>query len=164
MLILIAAIYGGIRISLTMLKMRNEVYINNRLAELKIRFFTNISHELRTPLTLIKTPIDGLQRNEKLSAEGKEYLRLIDRNATRMLHLVNQILDFRKVQNNKMPMHLSHVDINEIIEVYNEEYRLVAKERDINLYIIKPQETLMAWSDAEKIRLIINNLINKPLK
>lgn len=164
MLILIAAIYGGIRISLTMLKMRNEVYINNRLAELKIRFFTNISHELRTPLTLIKTPIDGLQRNEKLSAEGKEYLRLIDRNATRMLHLVNQILDFRKVQNNKMPMHLSHVDINEIIEVYNEEYRLVAKERAINLCIIKPQETLMAWCDAEKIGVIINNLINNAFK
>lgn len=159
-----AAVYAGIRISLTMLKMRNEVYINNRLAELKIRFFTNISHELRTPLTLIKSPIDGIRRHEKLSAEGKEYLSLIDRNATKMLHLVNQILDFRKVQNNKMPLHLCHANICDIAEIFREEYSLAAKERDIELLTTKPEEPVMAWCDAEKIGVIINNLINNAFK
>lgn len=163
-LLFAAAVYGGIHIALVMLKMRNEVYINNKLAELKIRFFTNISHELRTPLTLIKSPIDGLRRNENLSLEGKEYLNLIDRNATKMLHLVNQILDFRKVQNNKMPMHLSRVDINEIIEVLHEEYRLAAKERNITMKVISPDEPTMAWCDAEKIGVIVNNLINNAFK
>ena len=163
-IIVAAAVYAGIRLSLTMLKMRNEVYINNRLAELKIRFFTNISHELRTPLTLIKGPIDGIRRHEKLSPEGKEYLNLIDRNASKMLHLVNQILDFRKVQNSKMPLHLSHANICDIAEIFREEYSLAAKERNISLLAIKPEEPIMAWCDAEKIGVIINNLINNAFK
>ena len=163
-IIIAAAVYGGIRIALTMIKMRNDVYINNRLAEMKIRFFTNISHELRTPLTLIKNPIDGLRKHEKLSDEGKKYLNLIDRNATKMLHLVNQILDFRKVQNGKMPIHLSHACINDIVDIFYEEYKLAAKERNIELKIIKPEENIMAWCDAEKIGVIINNLINNAFK
>ena len=163
-ILLCAAVYGGIRLSLTMLRMRNEVYISNRLAELKIRFFTNISHELRTPLTLIKSPITSLIRNEKLSAEGKEYLRLIDRNATKMLHLVNQILDFRKVQNGKMPLHLSHTDICDIMRIFHEEYRMAAKDRNIKLEFNLPQEPLMAWCDAEKIGVILNNLISNAFK
>ncbi len=163
-LLIAGTVYGGIHIALVMLKMRNEVYINNKLAELKIRFFTNISHELRTPLTIIKSPISELRRNENLSSEGKEYLNLIDRNATKMLHLVNQILDFRKVQNNKMPMHLSHVDINEIIEVFREEYRLAAKERNITMKVDSPEMPTMAWCDAEKIGVIVNNLISNAFK
>lgn len=163
-LILCAAVYGGIRIALTMLKMRNEVYINNRLAELKIRFFTNISHELRTPLTLIKTPISALRRNEKLSAEGKEYLKLIDSNATKMLHLVNQILEFRKVQNGKMPLHLSHTNVADIASVFKDEYGMAAKERNIDLRFILPEEPPMAWCDAEKIGVILNNLISNAFK
>lgn len=163
-LLVAAAIYGGARLAVTMLRMRNEVYINNRLAELKIRFFTNISHELRTPLTLIMGPIASLRQNEKLSPTGKEYLSLIDRNATKMLHLVNQILDFRKVQNGKMPLHLSNVDIREVVEAILEEYRLAAKERGIRLNVDAPEEPAMAWCDAEKIGVIINNMTSNAFK
>ena len=163
-LLFCGALYGGIRIALTMLRMRNEVYINNRLAELKIRFFTNISHELRTPLTLIQGPISSLRRDEKLSATGKEYLQLIDRNANKMLHLVNQILDFRKVQNGKMPLHLSHADICEIVKVILDEYRMAATDRNIRLNVITPEDPLMAWCDAEKIGVIVNNMASNAFK
>ena len=163
-LLFCGTLYGGIRIAVTMLRMRNEVYINNRLAELKIRFFTNISHELRTPLTLIQGPISSLRRDEKLSASGKEYLQLIDRNASKMLHLVNQILDFRKVQNGKMPLHLSHADICDIVRAILEEYRMAAADRNIQLNIITPEEQVMAWCDAEKIGVIINNMASNAFK
>jgi len=157
-------LYGIARLVLYMIRMRNEVYINERLAELKIRFFTNVSHELRTPLTLIKSPIDELKNTEALSESGKEYLSLIDRNADKMLQLVNQILDFRKVQNGKMKMHISLVDINDMLCTFRNEYRMLAVERDIAFNLELPKEHVRMWCDAEKIGIIINNLINNAFK
>lgn len=158
------ALYGIARLVLYMIHMRNEVYINDRLAELKIRFFTNVSHELRTPLTLIKSPIEELKNTEALSDSGKEYLSLIDRNADKMLQLVNQILDFRKVQNGKMKLHISMADINEMLCMFRNEYRMLAVERDIAFNLELPKEHIRMWCDAEKIGIILNNLINNAFK
>ncbi len=163
-IIFLAVAYGIMRMVLYTIKMRNEVYINSRLAELKIRFFTNVSHELRTPLSLIKGPIEEMKSTEKLTATGKEYLALIDRNARKMLQLVNQILDFRKIQNGKMKLHVSYVDINGIIEMLMQEFRIMAEERDIDFVFEKPEEHVMVWCDAEKIGVVLNNLINNAFK
>ena len=163
-LLLLALLYGAFRLVLYMIKMRNETYVNDRLAELKIRFFTNISHELRTPLTLIKSPIEELKKNERLSSSGKEYLALIDNNAKKMLQLVNQILDFRKVQNGKMKMHVAYTDLNEMLEIFRQEYRIHAQERDISYEFLLPDEHVMAWCDRQKISVVINNLINNAFK
>ena len=163
-LLFLALLYGAFRLIMYMIRMRNETYVNDRLAELKIRFFTNISHELRTPLTLIKSPIEELKKNERLTPSGKEYLSLIDNNAKKMLQLVNQILDFRKVQNGKMKMHISYVDLNEVLEMFRQEYRIHAQERDISYEFLLPDEHVMAWCDAQKISVVINNLINNAFK
>lgn len=149
-LLALLALYGALRLVMYMIKMRNEVYINDRLAELKIRFFTNVSHELRTPLSLIKGPIEELKNTEKLSPTGKEYISLIDRNARKMLQLVNQILDFRKIQNGKMKMHVSYVDLNSMIEQLMQEFRMHAEERDIAFVFDKAEEHVTAWCDAER--------------
>ena len=156
--------YGVSRTVMYVIRMRNEVYINDRLAELKIRFFTNVSHELRTPLSLIKGPVEELKATERLSPIGKEYLDLIERNSNKMLQLVNQILDFRKIQNGKMRMHVSFVDINKMIEMFMDEFRVLADERDIAFVFDKPDEPVMAWCDAEKIGIVLNNLINNAFK
>lgn len=163
-LLVLASLYGIMRLVMYMIKMRNEVYINDRLAELKIRFFTNVSHELRTPLSLIKGPIDELKATEKLSPSGQEYISLIDRNARKMLQLVNQILDFRKIQNGKMKMHVSMIDINAMIEMLMQEFRMLASERDIAFIFEKPEEHVMMWCDAEKIGVVLNNVINNAFK
>lgn len=163
-LLILLFVYGAVRLVIYMIRMRNEIYINNRLAELKIRFFTNVSHELRTPLSLIKGPIEELKETENLSDRGKEYLGLIDRNAHKMLRLVNQILDFRKIQNGKMKMHVSYVDINGMIEMLMQEFRLIADERDIVFIFEKPQDRVMMWCDAEKIGIVLNNLLNNAFK
>lgn len=163
-IVALLALYGVARLILYMIRMRNEVYINDRLAELKIRFFTNVSHELRTPLSLIKGPIDELKANEKLSAEGKEYLDLIDRNARKMLQLVNQILDFRKVQNGKMKMRMSLVEVAPVIDMLMQEFKLLADERKISFVFNKPDYKVCAWCDAEKIGVVLNNLISNAFK
>ncbi|MDO4160610.1 MAG: two-component regulator propeller domain-containing protein [Prevotellaceae bacterium] len=163
-ILLLLALYGATKLVLYMIKMRNEVYINDRLAELKIRFFTNVSHELRTPLSLIKGPIEELKTTEKLSPTGKEYLTLIDRNARKMLQLVNQILDFRKIQNGKMKLHISLVDINSMIEMLMQDFRMMAEERDIAFEFERSEEHVLAWCDAEKMGVVLNNLINNAFK
>lgn len=163
-ILLLLAMYGAARLIAYMIRMRNEVYINDRLAELKIRFFTNISHELRTPLSLINGPIEEIKTKEKLSPSGKEYLSLIERNARKMLMLVNQILDFRKIQNGRMKMHVSLVDINEMIEMLMREFRMLAEERDISFIFEKPEEHVMLWCDAEKMGIVLNNLISNAFK
>ena len=158
------ALYAIMRTVSYVIRMRNEVYINDRLAELKIRFFTNISHELRTPLSLIKGPVEELKATEKLSPTGKEYLDLIERNSTKMLRLVNQILDFRKIQNGKMKLHVSLVDVTGLTEMLMSEFKILAGERDIAFVIDKPDERIMAWCDAEKIGVVLNNLISNAFK
>lgn len=162
--LLILIFYGTARLVLYLIKMRNEVYINDRLAELKIRFFTNVSHELRTPLSLISGPIEELKSTEKLTPSGKEYLELIERNSRKMLMLVNQILDFRKVQNGKMKLHVSLADITEMIQMLMREYRILADERDITFSFEKPEENIMLWCDAEKIGIVLNNIISNAFK
>lgn len=156
--------YGIMRTVMYIIKMRNEVYINDRLAELKIRFFTNVSHELRTPLALIKSPVEELKAHERLTPKGKEYLELIERNSRKMLQLVNQILDFRKIQNGKMKLHVSLVDVNGMIELMMDEFRILASERDITFIFERPDERVTAWCDAEKIGVVLNNLLNNAFK
>lgn len=163
-LMIIAFLYVIARMVLYMIKMRNEVYIDNRLAELKIRFFTNVSHELRTPLTLINTPIAELKKNEHLTKSGNEYLALIESNAHKMLQLVNQILDFRKIQNGKMRLHISLVDLNELLEMFHDEFRMLAEEHDVAFRFEMPEEHIMLWCDAEKIGIVIRNLLSNAFK
>lgn len=163
-ILILSLLYGVARVVLYMIKMRNEVYINDRLAELKIRFFTNVSHELRTPLTLIKSPIEELKKKERLSKAGKEYLSLIDNSAQQMLQLVNQILDFRKVQNGKMQLHLSLVDINDLLDMFRQEFFMLADEHDVAYHLEMPDEHVMVWCDAEKISVVIRNLLSNAFK
>ena len=68
------------------------------LYQAKIDFFINIAHEIRTPLTLIKSPLEKVTRDIKLSPSAKNYLTIVDKNANRLLDLVNQLLDFRKTE------------------------------------------------------------------
>jgi signal transduction histidine kinase/DNA-binding response OmpR family regulator/ligand-binding sensor domain-containing protein len=163
-LLIIVLLYGVARMILYMIRMRNEVYIDNRLTELKIRFFTNVSHELRTPLTLINSPIEELKKNEHLSKSGKEYLNLIESNAHKMLQLVNQILDFRKIQNGKMRLHVSMVDINELLDMFQNEFHMLADEHDVAFRFEMPEEHVLAWCDAEKMGIVIRNLLTNAFK
>ena len=160
----VLVLYAIARTVIYVIRMRNEVYINDRLAELKIRFFTNVSHELRTPLSLIKVPVEELKNNEKLSPAGREYLNLIERNSRKMLQLVNQILDFRKIQNGKMKLHVSLVDITDMIDILMNDFRTLASERGIAFDFYRPSGHVMAWCDAEKIGVVLNNLINNAFK
>lgn len=154
----------GIRLSLLMIRMKNDVYIEQKLSELKIKFFTNISHELRTPLTLIKGPIQELKEKEDLSPKGIQYVELMERNTDQMLQLVNQILDFRKIQNGKMRLHISQINLNEMLDSFEKEFRILSEENEISYSFQIPDETILLWADKEKLGIVIRNVISNAFK
>ena len=79
--------------------LKHKVNMEQRLAEIKVRSFIDISHELRTPLTLISGPVSEVLSQEPLTSRTRHHLQLVQKNINRMLLLINQVLDFRKIQN-----------------------------------------------------------------
>ncbi|MEG1585293.1 MAG: two-component regulator propeller domain-containing protein [Bacteroidales bacterium] len=155
---------GGCKLILFLLRVKNDLYIDQKLAELKIKFFTNISHELRTPLTLIKGPLQELKEKEQLSSKGHQYLDLMERNTNNMLLLVNQILDFRKIQNGKMRLRVSHFNLVVVLDQIIEEFKVLAEERDISYLSHSEEDEILIWADREKIESVIRNLLSNAFK
>ncbi|MFV0538712.1 MAG: response regulator [Dysgonomonas sp.] len=144
--------------------LRNKVDFEQKLTNLKLRFFTDISHELRTPLTLIASPIEEVINQEELSPEGSENMQIAKKNVDRMLHLINQILDFRKIQNNKMKVYIEYTDVVLIIKQVFENFRSIAIKKNINFELICPVNELMIYTDIDKLEKIIFNLLSNAFK
>lgn len=142
--------------------MAKHAQIENVTAR-KLQFFTNITHEIRTPLTLILNPLDSIVKREK-DPEIQRNIWTIQRNARHLLHVVNQILDFRKIENNKMTLSLQSVDVvrftQEILsyfETYAQTEKIVYRFRtDL------PHQEL--WIDPDKIEQVLLNLLSNAFK
>ncbi|WP_026473316.1 hybrid sensor histidine kinase/response regulator transcription factor [Alkaliflexus imshenetskii] len=143
---------------------RNELKVERRVNEMKLRFFTNISHEIRTPLTLIIGPIEDLLRKERLDNADKPKLDIIRRNGKRMLQLTNQLLDFRKIQNNRMRVKVSEFDIVEFARNIFESFAPLANHKNIDYRFESANNSLFVWGDPSKLDMIIYNLISNALK
>lgn len=163
-ILLLVLIYLSIRAVIFYMKMRNEMYVEQRVSELKIKFFTNISHELRTPLTLIMGPIQELKQKQQLTEKGEQYVSMIEKNATQMLQLVNQILDFRKIQNGKMILHVSQLNLNSLIDSFHKEFSVLAEENEISFMFHLADEDVLLWADKEKLEIVIRNLLSNAFK
>ncbi|MEI3448336.1 MAG: histidine kinase dimerization/phospho-acceptor domain-containing protein [Bacteroides ovatus] len=110
--ILIAA--GVIKIYFNRLHRKQQEQLEEQLTQMKFRFFTNVSHDLRTPLTLIITPLSSLL-SEIQDGKLKQQLSSIYRNAEELLQLVNQLLDFRKLEVSEEKLNLTNADIREFV-------------------------------------------------
>lgn len=160
----ILAVYATIKLILFTIKMRNDVYIEQKVSEMKIRFFTNISHELRTPLTLITGPVHELKEKESLTEKGQQYISLIEKSARQMLQLVNQILDFRKLQHGKMVLHVSHLDLKELIGSFMNEFEVLSEEKNISYNFSLSEDEILVWADKERLEIVIRNIISNAFK
>ncbi|MES2276130.1 MAG: two-component regulator propeller domain-containing protein [Bacteroidota bacterium] len=152
------------RIIFTMIRLRNRVTVEQKLAELKLQFFTNISHELRTPLTLIVNPLEQVLNHEQLSKKGREHVSLANKNANRMVRFINQLLDFRKLQSGSARLQVAEVDLIALIKQTLNYFTELAHEREISLTFKGDATLLMAWVDAEKIDIVVYNLLANAFK
>ena len=119
---------------------------------------------MRTPLTLIAGPVEQVLKNDKLPADAREQLVVVERNTSRMLRLVNQILDFRKIQNKKMKMQVQRVDIVPFVRKVMDNFEAVAEEHRIDFLFQTEKEHLYLWVDADKLEKIVFNLLSNAFK
>ena len=145
-------------------KLRHQIYMEQQLSNIKLRFFTDISHELRTPLTLITSPVGEVLEHEPLTPSARKLLTVVHNNTERMLRLVNQILDFRKIENKKMKLLLEKSDIVELLQKVMDNFHLIAKEKNINFRLQTDKESIHCWIDQDKVEKIIFNLLSNAFK
>jgi signal transduction histidine kinase/ligand-binding sensor domain-containing protein/DNA-binding response OmpR family regulator len=129
---------------------------------LKIKFLTNVSHEFRTPLSLIITPLDKLIR--QAPEQEKQQLQMIQRNGRRLLNLVNQLLDFRKMEVQELKLHPKQGDVIRFIEELSESFTDVAERKNIHFNFSTDRKSLITVFDHDKIERIIFNLLSNAFK
>lgn len=138
--------------------------MEQRLAEIKVRSFIDISHELRTPLTLIAGPVSDVLSREPLTSRARQHLQLVQKNISRMLLLINQVLDFRKIQNKKMGLTVEYRDILIMLHDIMDNFRLLATEKNINFTLQTTLSSVFLWIDCDKFEKIIFNLLSNAFK
>lgn len=140
-----------------------EVAQQHEMDEAKIRFFTNISHDLRTPLSLIITPLEKLIHSEK-AGPVKDDLDLMYRNASTLLDEVNQLLDFRKLDQQKVQLSLSYGDITEFIAETCKSFKALSQKHNIELKVCINTSKIEMDFDRNKVQRIISNLLSNAIK
>jgi signal transduction histidine kinase/DNA-binding response OmpR family regulator len=131
----------------------------------KMRFYSYISHEFKTPLSLILTPTeDLLNRKSYDSKEGKPILALILKNANRLLRLVDQILDFRKIDAGKIVLNTETYDLVSFTKEIVNDFDIKAQKSNIDLQFICPFKELPYTFDAEKLDKVFFNIISNAFK
>jgi signal transduction histidine kinase/DNA-binding response OmpR family regulator len=140
-----------------------EKFISENLSAIKSRFFANISHEFRTPLTLIKSPVQSLQ-SEITDENQKNKLQLIDTNSTRMLELVDQLLELSKIDSGNLKLILKDGNISSFLNTLVEPFQFQSKEKGINFTSNIQKTNENNAFDKDVIEKIVTNLISNAFK
>ena len=137
-----------------------------RMTQTQLQFFTNVSHELRTPLTLIAGPTDQLLEDDTVQGAHRMMLEMVRRNTRILIQLVGEILDFRKVQNNKAHLHLNRFALQRELATWANDFRAVAARRKITIDVdaseVRQDAEIIA--DRDKLEHIYFNLMSNALK
>jgi signal transduction histidine kinase/DNA-binding response OmpR family regulator/streptogramin lyase len=142
---------------------RKEAQRMHKLDLMKIRFFTNVSHEFRTPLALILTPIEKMLKTAQ-DATQKTHYQLIQRNAKRLLNLVNQLLDFRKLEMDEIYLNLSQDDMARLVKDIGCSFSDIAEKKNISFSFHSHVDKVVASFDKVKLERILFNLLSNAFK
>lgn len=136
------------------------------MTQTQLQFFTNVSHELRTPLTLIAGPTEQLLEDPTVHGVQRTMLEMVQRNTRILIQLVGEILDFRKVQNNKAELHLNRFYLQHELTTWTEDFRTVAARRGITIRVdvsgVEDDAVLIA--DRDKMEHMYFNIMSNALK
>lgn len=147
-------------------RVRQEMLRHKHLEEInesKLQFFINISHEIRTPMSLIISPLQKLISTDNDSERQKSY-SLIERNAQRILNLINQLMDIRKIDKNQMKLSFTEVDLISFINDIKNTFAYQAAAKGAKLNIITQMESLKVWLDPNNFDKVIFNLLSNSFK
>ena len=163
LLAFIALIIFGVRWKIEQNRKRMEDEKYKELEEMKYRFFTNISHEFRTLLTLIITPIGSMLRRTT-DTETRTQLNEVSKNAGDLLQLVNQLLDFRKMEMNGERLNLTSGNLDEFIQYTTLKFSPLSEQKNIDLKFEDKTGGLFMYFDKDKLGKILTNLLSNAFK
>lgn len=165
LVLLVAIIYFAYKIVFNFYRLNNAVKVERQLTDYKLRFFTNISHEFRTPLTLIKGSVDTLyDLKNKFSEPLQHILEDLDKNTNHLLRLIEQLLEFRKLQNNKQKLNLQRVNAVDFLKEIYQSFTNVAEKMNIEYKFVPSRESIPVYFDKNKVDKIVFNLLSNAFK
>ena len=135
-----------------------------RVNAMNMSFFANIAHEFRTPLTMIAGPVGQLVSSGQLNNEDKNLLSVAQRSIQRMFRLVNQLMDFNKLENDTLRLNVEQMDVVKALNDLCDSFEFNAKEKGLTINRLGLQDTLVAWTDGDKLEKIVSNLLSNALK
>lgn len=139
---------------------RAELRHQREMREARLQFFTMIAHEIRTPVSLIIGPLEKIMKKGSPSDD----MKVIDRNAHRLLELVNQLLDFRKVEQHSLVMRFAPQNVFELIKSVSERFAPTFEQSGKQFIVDEPDEHFTAMIDKEAITKLISNLLTNAIK
>jgi ligand-binding sensor domain-containing protein/signal transduction histidine kinase/CheY-like chemotaxis protein/AraC-like DNA-binding protein len=152
-------------------KMKNQLLMQhfqrekeNELHQLKLKFYTDVSHELRTPLTLILAPLENLISKSELPNRFRNQLTQIQRSGFRLMQLVNQILDLRKLETGHENLQVAEGNIIRFFSEISLAFKEVANAKNITFEFLPYKQELSLWYDRDKLEIIVNNLLSNAFK
>jgi nitrogen-specific signal transduction histidine kinase len=135
-----------------------------RTNQMNMSFFANIAHEFRTPLTMIAGPVGQLAKSDSIDGEERSLLSIAQRSIQRMFKLVNQLMDFNKLENDTLRLSVEQIDVVSLLNSICDTFEFNVKEKGLTLNRLGMEDQLMAWTDGDKLEKIVSNLLSNALK
>lgn len=143
---------------------RIEIQKNKEINQYKFRFFTDIAHEFRTPLSLIMAPAAQLMELLKDNPKAIPYIKSIYNNSSRLSHLINELIDFRKVETGHFNLKVKEDDFLKFVINVTDSFKQYSVQKKINLEVFKSQESIKGWFDKGVMEKILLNIISNAFK
>ncbi|MBP5419738.1 MAG: response regulator [Bacteroidales bacterium] len=148
----------------TLLQAERERERERHINKMNMSFFANVSHEFRTPLTIIAGPIAQLTADETLTTEQRNLLKIVQSSVSRMLRLVNQMMDFHRLEDDALRLEVARHDIIGLLRQALSMFTMQAKEKEITIVTHGVEDSCIMWLDPDKVDKIICNLLGNAVK
>ncbi|NDV83682.1 two-component regulator propeller domain-containing protein [Bacteroides sp. 51] len=163
-ILLLVTGFFAIKLIIKMNKLHNEVEVEKKITEYRLRFFTNISHEFRTPLTIIRGSIESMAQVKPLPPILKKQLRTLEKSSSKLMRLIDQLLEFRKMQNDQMDLRLEEIEAVDFLRGIYELFQETADQKRIHFSFSSNQTSKRILLDEGKIEKIVFNLLSNAFK
>lgn len=143
---------------------KNQRKRERQLVQEKLSFFTEVSHEFRTPLTLMIGPLEEILTREGTFTPAGKKLRMVYKNAFKLLHLINKLLDYRKIETGNLVLRVKEDNIVAFVEEIYITFKEMAIRRKINFEFHSEVPSILTWFDKEKLEMALNNILSNSFK
>lgn len=164
MLLIVAVCYVLFHLMRNFNALRNRIEVEKQLTEYKLVFFTNISHEFRTPLTLIQGALEKIESYGRIPKEMLYSIKIMEKSTQRMLRLINQLLEFRKIQNNKLALSLEETDVIAFLFEIFLSFKDVSESKNMDFRFVPSVGSYKMFIDKGNVDKVTYNLLSNAFK